>query len=59
MLRKVFPCLRPGGCVVFNSVSEDSRAAFITAVENCGRSIAESHRLYLDSNNPITIMKAI
>ncbi|MBD5375132.1 MAG: precorrin-6y C5,15-methyltransferase (decarboxylating) subunit CbiE [Bacteroides sp.] len=59
MLRKVFPCLRPGGCVVFNSVSEDSRATFITAVENCGRSIAESHRLYLDSNNPITIMKAI
>lgn len=59
MLRKVFSCLRPGGCVVFNSVSEDSREAFITAVENCGRSIAESHHLHLDSNNPITIMKAI
>lgn len=59
MVRRVFLFLRPGGCVVFNSVSEGSCRAFAQAVENCGRNMAETHRLHLDSYNPIMIMKAI
>ena len=59
MVQMVFRHLRPGGCVVFNSVSDESCKAFTAAVENCGRSMAESRRLHLDSYNPIMIMKAI
>ncbi len=59
MVQMVFHHLRPGGCVVFNSVSDESCKAFTAAVENCGRSMAESRRLHLDSYNPIMIMKAI
>lgn len=59
MVERVFHHLRPGGTVVFNSVSEESCKAFIAAVEKNGRRIAESHFLQLDSHNPITIMKAV
>lgn len=59
MVRRIFLHLRPGGTVVFNSVSEESCGAFVAAVESCGRSVAESHLLRLDSHNPIKIMKAV
>lgn len=58
MVCRIFSRLRTGGVVVFNSVSESSCAAFTKAVADSGRSIVESHRLHLDSFNPITIMKA-
>lgn len=59
MVKRIFHHLRPGGTVVFNSVSEDSCRTFTAAVESCGRQIVKSHILSLDSHNPITIMKAI
>lgn len=59
MVRRVFHYLRPGGCVVFNSVTDESCKTFISAVENIEKSIVESHRLHLDSYNPIMIIKAI
>ena len=59
MNERIFKYLKPGGTVVFNSVSDESCSAFKTACEDCGRRIAESHLLQLDSHNPITIMKAI
>lgn len=59
MVKRVFQHLRSGGCVVFNSVSDESCKTFASAVENCGRSVVESHMLRLDTHNPITIMKAI
>lgn len=59
MVKRIFHYLRPGGTVVFNSVSEESCKTFIAAVENCGRNIVDSHILRLDSHNPITIMKAV
>ena len=58
MVERISKFLRPGGCVVFNSVSDESCKAFITAIEKYGRHIVESHRLHLDSYNPIMIMKA-
>lgn len=59
MVERISKFLRPGGCVVFNSVSDESCMTFMTAIEKCGRRIVESHRLHLDSYNPIMIMKAI
>lgn len=59
MVKRIFHHLRPGGTVVFNSVSEDSCRTFTAAVESCGRQIVKSHILSLDSHNPITIIKAI
>ena len=59
MVERIFQHLKPGGCVVFNSVSEDSCRAFSEAVQKCGRHISATHRLHLDSYNPIMIMKAI
>lgn len=59
MVERISKFLRPGGCVVFNSVSDESCKTFMTAIEKCGRRIVESHRLHLDSYNPIMIMKAI
>lgn len=58
MTGRIFKCLRPGGTVVFNSVSDESCRTFQSAVEKCGREIVATHRLHLDSHNPITIMKA-
>lgn len=59
MVERISKFLRPGGCMVFNSVSDESCKTFMTAIEKCGRRIVESHRLHLDSYNPIMIMKAI
>ena len=44
---------------MFNSVSPESHAAFREAAESVGLSIVEEHRMALDDNNPITVMKAL
>ena len=58
MVERIFCHLRPGGTVVFNSVSDESCRLFEESVKECGRSIVESHRMQLDTHNPIMIMKA-
>ena len=58
MLEKVDSILLPGGCIVFNSVSEQSLRLFEEGVEAIGRRIICSHRITIDSFNPIEILKA-
>lgn len=59
MVSRIYHYLRPGGTIVFNSVSDESCRSFINAVENCGHAVKESHLVRIDSHNPITIMKAL
>jgi precorrin-6Y C5,15-methyltransferase (decarboxylating) len=49
--------LRPGGCVVFNSVSDESREAFRQAGVQAGMLMEEEQRIAVDDFNPITVMK--
>lgn len=58
ILQKVDAALLPGGVIVFNSVSAESREAFHEGVRNIGRKITETIGLTVDMNNPIEIMKA-
>ncbi len=58
MLRKIKARLVPGGCVVFNSVSPESRQMFEEGAEECGLVLYPPMRIALDEYNPITIMKA-
>ena len=50
--------LQPGGCVVFNSVSAESKAAFIRGAEAAGLALQPPLRIALNDYNPIEIMKA-
>ena len=59
MVEKINGLLLPGGVMVFNSVSEESKKVFEESVAACGREVCERHTLQLDSHNPITIIKAI
>jgi precorrin-6Y C5,15-methyltransferase (decarboxylating) len=49
----------PGGRMVFNSVSRDSRAAFEAAVARAGLTIETCTRVAVDDHNPIEILKAV
>ena len=58
MLQKISQVLQPGGCIVFNSVSEQSLLLFIEGIEEIGMRIVEQHRVVIDKFNPIEIIKA-
>lgn len=58
ILQKVDQVLPPGGVIVFNSVSEESRVLFRQGVAQINRQVTESIRIAVDSFNPIEIMKA-
>jgi precorrin-6Y C5,15-methyltransferase (decarboxylating) len=57
MVQRLARVLRPGGCVVFNSVSDESREAFRQAGVQVGMQIEEEQRIAVDDFNPITVMK--
>lgn len=59
MVERINGLLLPGGVIVFNSVSQESRRVFEESVAACGRKVCERHTLQIDSHNPITIIKAI
>ena len=59
MLQKIDQYLLPGGCIVFNSVSENSLKLFREGVEAIGRRIENQICITVESYNPITIIKAI
>ena len=59
MLMKIKEVLLPGGCVVFNSVSAESRQAFAEGTEAAGMELQPSVRIALNDYNPIEIMKAV
>ena len=58
MVTKVRSVLKDGGCIVFNSVSEDSKRMFIEAAENNGMTCHICQVIKTFDNNPITILKA-
>lgn len=58
MLTKVHAVLRPGGIIVFNSVSEASRLQFMEITQRLGMRCNQCYQLTVDENNPITILKA-
>ena len=59
MLQKIDRYLLPGGCMVFNSVSENSLYLFREGIEAIDRRIDNEIGITVDSYNPITIIKAI
>ena len=59
MLQKIDRYLLPGGCMVFNSVSENSLHLFREGIEAIDRRIDNEIGITVDSYNPITIIKAI
>jgi precorrin-6Y C5,15-methyltransferase (decarboxylating) len=58
MLAVIDKVLRPGGCIVFNSVSEESLNLFHEGVGKIGRQIVSNVRITVDQNNTIEIIKA-
>lgn len=59
MLHRLREVLRPGGCVVFNSVSPDSRALFEEGLRETGMRLCLSRHIALDDYNPITLLMAV
>lgn len=59
MLQKVKAVLRNGGCIVFNSVSKESKRTFIDVTIEMGMKTEILHTMKIDENNPITIIRAI
>lgn len=55
---KLKEVLLPGGCIVFNSVSDESRQAFEEAISREGLRLVASTRMAIDDHNPIHILKA-
>lgn len=58
ILQKIDKVLLPGGVIVFNSVSEESKLLFIEAIEQINRKVTQCMRVAVDEFNPIEIMKA-
>ena len=58
MLESINQVLLPGGVIVFNSVSDESAAAFRQGIERIGRKVTVCTRMAVDEHNPILIMKA-
>lgn len=58
MLLKIKEVLSPQGCVVFNSVSAESKAAFREGVQAAGMMLHPSMHIALNDYNPIEMMKA-
>lgn len=50
--------LLPGGSIVFNSVSEESKTLFINAAKEAGLTIRPEMRVAIDDYNPIEILTA-
>lgn len=59
MIARLHEVLLPGGCIVFNSVSESSRQMFMESIEAAGMKLIHCSRIALDNHNPINIMKAL
>jgi len=58
MLERIKSVLLPGGCVVFNSVSQESQQAFKESASALGYTLQPSMHLALNDFNPIEIIKA-
>lgn len=58
MLQRIHEVLLPGGVIVFNGVSEESRALFRESVAAVGRRITSTMNVAVDAFNPIEILRA-
>ena len=58
IMRKVYDHLTPGGCIVFNSVTPESKSEFERVSEELGMILDPAEHIALDNNNPIDILKA-
>lgn len=58
IMQRVTARLQPGGCLVFNSVSEESKQLFETGCHETGLVLLPPVRVAIDEYNPILIMKA-
>lgn len=58
ILARIKEVLQPDGCIVFNSVSAESKAAFSEGVEELEMMLHPSMSIALNNYNPIEIMKA-
>ncbi len=58
-IEKIYFHLCSEGCIVFNSVSEESKNVFTETVARLGMKMLASHQITIDSYNQITIMTAI
>lgn len=58
MLARISGKMAPGGVIVFNSVSPESKSLFEEAVNVCGLRITEEVCITIDNFNTITIIKA-
>lgn len=50
--------LKPGGVIVFNSVSEESKNRFTQCIEETGGKVCRHIRMAVDNFNPIEILQA-
>ena len=58
MLERIKQVLLPGGCVVFNSVSQESQQTFKQEASKQGFTLQPSLHIALNDYNPIEIIKA-
>lgn len=58
MILKLRHVMKPGCCIVFNSVSEDSRRLFEESASEAGMHITASTQITIDDHNPIYVIKA-
>lgn len=58
MIERLHAVMLPGGCLVFNSVSESSRQLFLDGIARAGLTLVQEVCMAVDEHNPIYIMKA-
>ncbi len=58
-VERIAAVLRPGGVVVFNSVSDLSRERFVASAAASGLKIMHINRITVDDHNPIAVIQAI
>lgn len=59
IMERVYSHLTAGGCIVFNSVTKESKECFLSAANGLNMKINEPVHIELGSNNPIDILKAV
>lgn len=58
IVEKISKKLVPGGIIVFNSVTEESKNSFIKAIEKAHMKLDHNSRISIDEHNTVTILKA-
>lgn len=59
IIRRLDEVLLPGGVIVFNSVSPESKTLFIECAARHGFPVTREHRLTVDTHNPIDIIQVL